>query len=163
MSENPPVVVLKPVIPVRPPSQLGGTNPVTPPNPPAGSNWEQLVYLLLQHMINPGQLQGNSQYQTLNAASTYQRLFGNQQSAPNPYVISFVQNLSPDPLTLGFANPNNANSQPQDTALGHGRVLNAAPSPGTSGGWVFYPNIDFDRVWIIGATKGDQYYLEWYL
>jgi len=154
-----PPVKLKPELP-QPSSGPPGP---PPPNPPPPQNWEQLIYQLLQHVINAGQLTGNSQYQTIKVGGTYQRLFQNQQSAPKPYVLSFVQNLSLDPLSLSFGNPLNPTSQPQDTALGHGRVLNAADAIGNSGGWIWYPNIDLDRVWVNGATAGDGYYVEWYI
>jgi hypothetical protein len=136
------------------------------PTPGAAENLSeqqllQLMYSLFAHIYLPGQVEGNTDYLTLAAANTWQRLYNDAKPSPRPIYAAIVQNLSLDPLTLSFPSTNEP-AGPPSTATGQGKVLNPAFAAGQAGGTATYPNIDLETVWIRGPTQGDAFSVEYY-
>ncbi len=125
---------------------------------------EILKYALQQRDLVPGQMTGHTDYlvyatQQNAVAGKWQRLYGNLTASPKPVCAAFIQNLSLDPLTLAFSA---SEGQIPTTGIGQGAVLNPAPSPGLGGGSKAYINVDLDTLWVIAATAGDAFSVEWY-
>jgi hypothetical protein len=119
------------------------------------------MYSLFAHIYLPGQVTGNTDYLTLAAANTWQRLYGNTKPSPRPIYAAIIQNLSLDPLTLSFPSTNEP-SGPPTTKVGQGKVLNPAFAAGQAGGTATYLNVDLDTIWIIGATMNDAFSVEYF-
>ena len=125
---------------------------------------ELLKYSLQQRTAVPGQMRGHTDYLTYatvqgTGAGKWQRLYGNPTPSPKPVFAAVIQNLSPDPLTLAFGAEED---QVPTTLNGQGIIINAASVPGVGGGSKAYINVDLDTLWVIGATAGDPFTVEWY-